>query len=349
MNKIFGIIMLLVVISGCIGVKNHSEVDKTIFEKELSLEADSVSMEVIIKPGNIYYAEPYMIISDVESGDKMHFHVFNGHLDYLYSFCEYGDGPEACIMPTVVKNMPSGEFMVRDHATNSYHKYELGDTGATATKTFTIPDLSPYESLCEISKVDSTLFIAKGVAPRKTVRRIIDFSTLKSIDSIPQTFDLEKSMGKDYYTELDDCWMAVTHNGFACAYFFIDRVEFGTMTNGRMKIVNYCGAENAPDFYIYTDEKLNGKYEYNVDYNIVYYEWLATTGDMVYASYFGLPWGEIKQHSSIIESYTADGTPKTLYHLDIPLASFAVCGNRIIGINPERSDDMIYVYNLDEE
>ena len=59
-----------------------------------------------------------------------------------------------------------------------------------------------------------------------------------------------------------------------------------------------------PDFYLFTESGSSGKYPYNVDNNIVYYETLSSTSQGVYALYFGMPWGEMgKRHSSQIEVY----------------------------------------------
>lgn len=315
------------------------------FTTEQSLTADSVEIGTIIKSGCIYTAGSYVVVSDVEASREFNFAVFDKDLKYLYSFSEYGDGPEACIMPTVVKNTPNGKFLVRDHATGRYHAYQLSDTGAVATEQFVIHDItSPDRSLFEINYVDKDLYLAKEVGARSAQRKLVDFQLNATVDSLSQTFDLQATMGKDYYSEFDDCWISASGNNFACAYFFIDRIEFGAVDGNSMQLTDYVGTDEAPEFHIYTDETLTGKFENNVDYNVVYYEWLYASETGVYATYFGAEWGDIDRHSSIIEWYSLDGKPQAKYNLNVPLATFVVVGDKIIGLNPERSDDMFYIY-----
>lgn len=317
------------------------------FNEEIALTADSIEISVVIKAGNIFRANPYIVVSDMEHADGMHFAVFNDSLRYLYSFCPYGSGPEECLMPTVVKNMPENQFMVRDHSNNCYHSYILTDSGALSDKTFKVRDFSPYESVLEANFVDDNRYLIKGMSPRKSVRRLVDLESQLVLDTISPTFNLKEIMGSDYYSEFDDFWMVVNNNNFACAYYFINRIELGHIVGDKLEMYKYWGADTPPDFYRYTDEKLTGKYEYNVDYNTVYYEWLFGTDDFVYASYFGLPWGDIKQHSRIIEIYKYSGDPIMKCNLDVPVSSFVVLNdNRIVGINPERSDDYFYCYTL---
>lgn len=323
------------------GVKNIS------FLNEMNIKADSVNMGIIIKPGNIYRLDSFIIVSDVSSNPENHFHVFNKNLDYLYSFCGVGEGPEECLMPTVVKNTSDTTFIVRDHASDMYHKYSLGNDGAEHIGSFSVKKSSPGEFQWEICCISDSVYLAKGVTPKRNIRRLININTGITLDSIPPSFPLSKTLGKDYYSEFDDFWMTANSNRFANAYFFIDRIEFGKISKSKIEITSHIVMDSTPDFFLYSGEPADDKYEYNVDYNIVYYEWLSETDQMLYAGYFGYPWGDISRHSSIIETYTYDGKPVTLYHLDVPLASAVILEKEkeIIGLNPDRSDDYFYIYN----
>lgn len=318
------------------------------FSKDISLKADSIKIEPIIKAGNIYYFDPYIIVSDVSSEVKRHFHVFDEKLSYLYSFCDYGQGAEECIMPTVVRNTLDTKFTVRDHATGLYHIYDLDNEKATHVSLYNIKEFAPNEFLWEMCIVSDSTILAKGVSPRHNIRRLIDIKTETSIDSIPQTFNLPEAMGKDYYPEFDDFWQVSNGKEFADAYFFINRIEFGTILNNKLKVNSFVGAESVPDFFLYTDQPSNGKYEYNVDNNIVYYEWLTGSEKSVYAGYFGQPWGDIDKHSNVVETYSYSGKPCIMYHLDIPISNAAIIEkmNILVGINPDRSDEFFYVYKL---
>ena len=319
------------------------------FKTEISLTADSVEMGVIIKAGNIYRAEPYIVVSDLEHADGMHFAVFDDSLRYMYSFCAYGSGPDECLMPTVVKNMPENKFLVRDHSDNYYHSYVLTDSGARNDGTFFANDFSANESVWEANNVGDSRYLIKGVSPRRTVRRLVNLPSRQVLDSLDSTFELKSIMGSDYYSEFDDFWMVANSDSFACAYYFINRIELGKINGNQIEVTKYWGVNTPPDFYRYTDEKLTGKYEYNVDYNTVYYEWLFGTESNIYASYFGLPWGDINQHSHIIEVYRYSGEPLVKCTLDVAVSSFIVLNdNKLIGINTERSDDQFYYFNINQ-
>ncbi|MDE6335544.1 MAG: hypothetical protein K2L34_03140, partial [Muribaculaceae bacterium] len=329
--------LLLIIVSGCKTERGSN--DSKSFPTETDLKADSVNMDVAIKPGYIYWADPYIVVSDDFSNRDRHFCVFDRNLKYLYSFCDKGNGPDECLLPIVVKNAPYGKFYVKDVATKTLHTYDLTDSGAIKGEKFEIKEFQPFEGLFEINSVNDSLVLAKGLAPKRAVRRLINFKQNTVVDSLPQSFDLAKTMGEDYHTEFDDCWVVTNSNEFVCAYSFIDRLEFGEIKDNAIKIRKAIGMDTPPEFHLYTQETLQGKYEYNVLYNILYYEWLFGSQKNVYAGYFGRPWGDIDFHSSQIEKYTYTGEPEGKYNLDIPLGSFIVPNDSIIiGLNPNRSD-----------
>lgn len=342
-------IAFLVLTFGCGNKMANKDIDEKniAFTKETNLKADSVKMDLIIKPGTIYHLDPFIIVSDVSSKPENHFHVFNKNLKYLYSFCRLGEGAEECLMPTVVSNTSGSTFIVRDHASDVYHTFSLNADKAEHISTFTIKKRASNEFLWEICNVSDSVLLAKGMSPRKNIRRLINVNSGITLDTLPSSFHLSESMGKDYYSEYDDFWMTSNGDRFVNAYFFINRIEFGKIHNNSLSLTSYIGVDSAPDFFLYNEEPSDDKYEFNVDYNTVYYEWLTGSSDKVYAGYFGQPWGEIYRHSSFIESYTYDGKPDTLYSLDIPIANAVILEkeNKIIGINPDRSEDYFYIYH----
>lgn len=343
-------ITLILPALGVTSCRHNSTIDSipaVTFSEQLPVAADSVEIGVVLKAGKILSVEPYILVSDNEHTDGMHFAVFTNNLQYLYSFCPYGSGPADCLLPVVVKNTPAGHFIVKDFANDTYHEYSLTDYGATETRTFKLPDFNPYESLWEINRLSDDKYLAKGVAPKRAIRRLVEIGSGTSIDSLMPSFDLFETMGTDYFTEYDDFAMVATDSHFACAYFLINRIEFGSIENESIRVTKSIGTNNPPNFYRYTDEELSGKYKYNVDYNTVYYESIFGSPQRVYASYFGQPWGEIDKHSHIIEIYNYDGDPILKLLLDIPVSSFVVVDDkRIIAINPERSDDSFYIFDI---
>ncbi|MCM1111007.1 MAG: hypothetical protein NC336_07365 [Clostridium sp.] len=347
MNKsvVFYIVMLGALLCSCSSTEQNDR--EILFERGISLSADSADIGVVIKPGNIYFVSPYIVVSDIGSTGNFHFAVFGQDLKYRYSFCRKGSGPDECLMPTVVKNTNSEEFIVRDHADDVWHSYILSDSGVVAIGEFKVSLTKPYESLWEVVRLSPDRYILKSVAPKRVVRKLMNITNGIEIDSLNPTFDLKSKMGNDYYTEFDDFWLVSNGRRFACAYYFINRIEFGQISEEGIHIDKYLGATTPPEFHKYTTEELSGKYRYNVDYNPVYFEWLYGSENRIYASLFGKPWGDIDCHSNRIGVFSYQGDPLVEYQLDVSLSSFiAIDDKTLIGINPERSDDYFYFYSI---
>lgn len=334
--------------------KNTTETESVIsFDSTKKLTADSVAIEEVMKLGNIYWADPYVVVSNVSPSAEFHFSVFDKDLKFLYNFCHVGQGPDECLMPTVVKDMPCGRFMLRDHATDKFLEFRLSDQCAELINNTKLESNDKNEFLWEINHIDGDKYLAKGTAPQKIMTWLIDFRTSTYLDSIAQPFDLPSIMGKDYYPEFDDFWLCAVEDKFVRAYYFINRIEFGSLKNNKLSVDKFIGEQNPPDFYKYTNEKRDkteGEYEFNVDYNPVFYEWLFVTEKNVFASYFGKPWGDIDLHSSTVMMFSWEGTPEVNFDLDIPVSSFIIISTddkmKLIGINPDLSNDYFYTYSL---
>lgn len=203
----------------------------------------------------------------------------------------------------------------------------------------------------EINYVANQQYFLKRSNSRLSTRELWNLDDYYSLDKLPNTFTLEKELGDAYYTEFDDYWLSVSQTSFAVAYFFINWLEFGKIKNGKLKLNGFVGVTDAPDFYLFEEAKPGGKYKYNVDNNVVYYEALASTPEGVYALYSGVPWGDLeKKHSSIIEFYNWEGKPIKQFILEEPLSDFVVDENRklIYGINPDSHEDAILVFKYND-
>lgn len=343
----FGILLFLIFMS-CRHQKGDSagSIYKH-FSNKVSLSVDSLRIEPVIKPGNIYLAGDYVVVSDVSGNADNHFAVFGDSMQYLYSFCVNGEGPEECLMPSVINNIKDSVISVRDHATDVCHKYLLTPRGAIHTETFNLPKRDPQEHYWEINDVSEGTMLAKAVCPRDVVRRLIGRNTGEIVQELPHSFDLKKKMGEDYYSEFEDFWMRACNNDFACAYYFVDCIEFGHINSNSLEIIHSTNTDLVPEMYPYTDEELSGKYKYNVDYNTVYYESLFMDEKKVYATYFGRPWGDISEHSTLMEIYSHEGEPLCLCQLPVPISSFIVRNDEVIAINLERNEDYFYIFKLD--
>lgn len=348
-NKGYIVLSLLLCLCVC-SCKQEKTIEKN-FAVSQKLQPSLKTLQEIIKFGNIYTTTDYLVLSDAHSNATDFFYVYSRpNLKFLYSFGHRGNGRNEYLMPTVIKNMPSNQFAFRDHATDNYATFLLTDSTAILLNETKHP-VSDGRFFWEINYVANQQYLLKRSNSKLSTRELWNLDDYCSLDKLPNTFSLEKELGDAYYTEFDDCWLSVSQTSFAVAYFFINRLEFGKIKNGKLKLNGFVGVTDAPDFYLFEEAKPGGKYKYNVDNNVVYYEALASTPEGVYALYSGVPWGDLeKKHSSLIEFYSWEGKPIKQFILEEPLSDFVVDENHklIYGINPDSHEDAILVFNYND-
>lgn len=315
------------------------------FPSTINLSPKYISINEIIKIDNIYKYKDYIVLRDANVNADFFYYVYSlKDFSFLYKFCPQGNAPEEYLMPSIIKNTPNNEFSLRDHATDKYATFLLTDTNSVLIDKFTF-STNDNRFFWEINYIDKNKYLLKRSNSKISSRELWDFSSKIQLDVIKNTFDLSKEMGKDYYTEFDDYWISSYQNKVAFGYFFIDRIEIGTIRNNKINIEKYIGTEKHPNFY--TFKKGRGKFKYNVDNNIVYYEYIVCTENNIYALYSGIPWGDLdKNHSSIIEIYNWQGEPAKKLNLEQSISAFAVNEKQgiIYGINPDINEDNILLY-----
>lgn len=330
----------------------HQETIHKSFPVSVDVSPELIPINEIFKIGDIYKSDDYIILRNIDRNAEFLFYVYSyPEFNYLYSFCPYGNGPEEFLMPTVIKNTPQNFFSFRDHATDRWATYQLTDNAACLVHSFHFkPDETHF--FWEMNYVDEGLYLLKRCNSKSSYRELWNLASKTQLSSISNTFDLEKEMGNEYYTEFDDYWISVHSNKMAFAYFFINRIEFGEINRDKLEITNHVGANNPPRFYTFKKGRSGGKYEYNVDYNTVYYESMACSENYVYALFANKPWGDQeKEHSSIIEIYDWQGTPQKQIKLEQAISSFVVDKNERIlyAINSDQYEDRILKYDIGEE
>lgn len=315
-----------------------------------NIEPSLIPINEIIKIGSIHKLDNYIILRNIDQNAEYLFFVYSyPDFNFLYSFCPRGNGPEEFLMPSVIKNTPSNLFSFRDHATNQFVTFQLSDSSAYLIDKFYFrPDETHF--FWEINYIDKNIYLLKRNNSKSSHRELWDLFLKTKLDDLPNTFNLEKEMGNEYYTEFDDIWISSNSSKMVFAYFFINRIEFGTVNNYKLEIESYIGTNIHPEFYTFKKGKSGGKYEYNVDYNVVYYEFVTSSNNYVYALFANKPWGELeKNHSSIIEIYDWNGKPKKILNLKQGISSFIVDENEhtLYAINPDENEDAILKYQIE--
>lgn len=346
--KIFKYIFIYIYITSLYSCQNEQDITKQ-FPISIKIDPILISINEIIKIGGIYKSDNYIILRNIDQNAEYLFYAYSyPDFKFLYSFCPRGNGPEEYLMPSVIKNTPHDLFSFRDHATDQFATYQLSDSSALLINNFHFkPDETHF--FWEMNYIDKDIYLLKRNNSKSSYRELWNLSTKTRLCNISNTFNLEKEMGKEYYTEFDDVWISSNSNKMVFAYFFINRIEFGEIINNKMDIKNYIGANNHPRFHTFKKGKSGGKYEYNVDYNIVYYEFISCSKNYIYALFFNKPWGELdKDHSSIIEIYDWKSTPKKLVKLKQSISSFIIDKDEqtLYAINPDNYEDKILKYKI---
>lgn len=318
------------------------------FAVSQTLRPSLKNFQEIIKVGHIYATADYMVLHNVYDNATDFFYVYSRpELDFLYSFGHRGNGRNEYMMPVVIENMPGNRFAFRDHATDAYATFLLTDSAAVLSDEVRHP-VTDGRFFWEINYVADGQYLLKRSSSSLSARELWDLDDYLLLDELPNTFRLKEELGDAYSTEFDDCWLSVSQNCFATAYFFINRLEFGRVENDSLKLNSFVGVADAPDFHLLGNARSGGKYEYDVEHNMVHYEALTSTSEGVYALYAGVPWGELdKRHSSVIEFYHWDGKPVKRFRLEEPVSDIVVDEARklIYGINLDLHEDAILVFD----
>lgn len=319
------------------------------------LEANTLKINEIIKSRNMYKLKDYVIICDAQETADDFFYVYNyPEFKFLYSFGKRGHGPMEYLMPVPLKNTPDNYFSFRDHAGNKFVTYLLTDTASIITYTDVLKPTDNNQFLWEINQVDDSLFLLKRQSPKWSRRELWNLYTKEIIDSIPNSFDFEKTMGNDYYAIFEDFQIASKNDRFALGYLLMDFIEIGSIKNNTMTIEKSIGTKKSPEFYLYG--QMGGKYGVKFLNNVMYYEGIKCGEKYIYALYANVPLGKYggilslgATHSSCIEVYSWEGEPVTLLKLNNSLSDFFVdeTTHTIYGINLENCEDCIFKYKYE--
>jgi hypothetical protein len=320
------------------------------FPSVQELKAHTIKINEILKFRTIHKLQDYVVLYDGRENVERFFYVYSyPGFKFLYSFGEKGNGPGEYLMPDPFKNTPGNCFSFRDHGKDIFATYLLTDTGGIMTYTGDLKPTNHDRFLMEINQVGDSLFLLKRQSPKWSRRELWNLYTKEIVDSIPNTFDLEKTMGKDYYTTFEDFLITSKNDRFALGYRFMDYLETGLIKNNTMIIEKSIGTKEPPEFYLYG--QMGGRYLVKFLSNVMYYESITCGEKYIYALYANGPMGEIAfTHSSLIEIYSWEGEPVTILKLNKSLSDFFVDENirTIYGINLEQSEDHIFEYKYED-
>jgi len=341
-------IVIICVITSFFFSCNRTEKVVKHFPSVQEINAIDIPINEIIKFGGIYKLKDYLILRDRAESANVFFYVYKyPGFQFLYPFAEKGQGPDEYLQPIAVRSTSGNYFSFSDYGKNIFATFRLSDTENTLIYS---SNMSPENGLYfnGINQVDDSLFLITRENLRWSRRDLINLYTNELIDSIPNTFDLEKILGKDYFTTFDATYTTSNNKRFAYGYLLIDLLEFGAIQNNKMIITNRVGMKKAPEFHL--DGRPGGRFRDNVLNNRVYYHGLTCGNKYVYALYLNITWGDvpINEHITFVEIYSWDGTPVTLLKLDKNISNFVVDEERqiIYGFNYDVSEDYLHAFHF---
>jgi len=312
------------------------------------VNAIDIPINEVIKFLGIYKLQDYVILRNGYENTDMFFYVYKyPGFEFLYSFAKKGQGPDEYLLPIIVTSTPGNHFSFRDHGKSTFTTFHLSDTASTVVYSSSMPSENGL-FVSDINQVDDSLFLIKRENPKWTRRELINLYTKEIIDTIPNTFDLERKLGKDYYTTFETSYLTSNKKRFAYAYFIMNLIEFGVIQNNRIAFTKRVGIKKAPEFHLYGSSE--SKYSNNFLRNIIHYHGLTCGDKYVYALYVNVPMGDLydNEHFAHIEVYSWDGTPVTLLKLDKNITNLVVDEERqmIIGFNYNISQDYLHAFKF---
>ncbi len=215
--------------------------------------------------------DDYIVLQNGSEGVDDFFFVYSRRgMEFLYSFARRGRGPEEYLMPVMIKNTSGNLLGFRDHATDNVAFYEIGHSSAVLKDSFIFGSDDRERFFWEINSIGDSRFLLKHQGYKDGHTELWNIREKKLEDVLPNTFEnISRKLGKNYYTIFDDYLISACGKSFARAYFMIDRIEFGTISDGQIRLTAAIGAASVPEFHLY---RKNETTEFNVDKNIIYYE-----------------------------------------------------------------------------
>jgi hypothetical protein len=338
MRFLFLAISFVLVLTNCSNKKEMEvkHISKPLFEKQISLQADSVHISEAIYPYGWQLSGDQLIVLSVQNRDYFLYTFSVPDFKLLYKYGQYGQGPGEFIAVNWMNAIRENQLGLYDIPRLSMYLYDLKSDTLNICKIYKFNKWD--KNLCKpytfIQQLTDSIFLLKADMKNETAIEVVNINS----GAILQTFQnlIIRKPGitySAYYFE-----MASNAKKLVLAYSRIDRLE----------IFQYDTKMN-PSLIIGSDEDQGDKEELN-DY-IRYYTRVLCDEKYIYCLYQGKVEKELKK--SYIEIYTFDGSPVIQIELDRYIKSILLdkTKNCIYGYNPGDGFDHIFIYRFlfDEE
>lgn len=314
------------------------------FATPTDIKADSVAINEIILPREMYCTDDYLLIKG-KTKDSLVYVYKMPEIKYLYSGLKVGEGPGEFSNEWVnfnTSNSSNGDVAVIDWSRDAINYYSLNDNEISLKHIIkTDPEKRTDE---DIFHMTDSLYVDNIFVDKNLFNVLINLNTGKVLDSIP-SYGVQKTIdGEGYTMSMGFNYPDAVIIGSRCALVSSEtsRVDIFDISKGKFDLVASVGDQrtveeiNKVDFLSLKD-RINNSAVCNDKYIYV----LRNTTKKLDS---GL--NNTETVASDILVYDWKGNEMKMFHLDRIINDIVVHDNKIYGYNARNDFEYLYIYDL---
>ena len=337
MNRFRFLTVFLFVLCSC--SSENRQLNKE-FSKTIRLESQKIEINEIIKPGLILVLDDYLVIQNEYTPNHDCFFVYS--LDaykFLYSFGRLGSSPNEFIAHRLIQNSTDNILSIFDQASRYIHNFRLTDTAPILMDKHRIEDgcKQPFQEFSYLN--DSIILVLRHdhTLCSYNIRegRFLDELVIKT--------DIKTKSGEGYNPSMESFHFSNYKDKIVVGHQFINSLSVGKIENGRFLFDN--------------KELTSTEINKSMLQNNVYYLYVSTTSEHIFAQYYGLPFMQMQPFpinmgkrifKFYLEVYDWDLKPLVLLEFDSDMLRCAIDEKTktIYTWNPLDDFDYLLVYKF---
>lgn len=312
-------LLLLLLLCSCRGSAPQNSAEFR-FDKRITLRAEKIRIDEIIKPVGITLLDDYLIVEGEAGMNRDLFYVYSrDKFRYLYSFGVNGRGPNEFLMPTVVQQAPGNNFLVFDNPTSWFYSYDLTDSGALLNVKYRIDRKRESTPMQAIAYVNDSVVMYNLLSHESVRLNTLNLKTSSIIDSLHLESGFKETMGGLYNPNVDSFHFDYKEGLVVLACRYVDEMVFTSIDSAFRFAVGEIELKHT-DF---VPDKRSGK-------NVNYYVFTSVGDDYVYTQRYGKPlrnlqpFNLVRDFSFSIEVLTRQKEPVAMLEFDNNMLRFLV-------------------------
>ena len=312
-----------------------------IFPKTIKLEAEKITIREIIKAGLILVLDDYLVVQNEYIPNEDCFFIYSlDSYKFLYSFGKLGQGPDEYIAHRLIQNSKNNILSIFDQASREIDNFRLTDTEPVFIERNRIED-DRREPFQEFSYLNDSLILLLRWDYELCSYNINDS---RFISTFSFETDIKRKLEGNYNASLEAYHFSNYKDKIIIGHNYINNLSIGKIENGRFVMNNK----------VLTNSEISP----HILRNKLYYLYVSTTSDHIFAQYYGLPFMQLqpfpinmgkRTFSFYLEVYDWNLNPLVLLELDSDFLRCAVDEKRktIYTWNPLEDFDYLLVYKYD--